>query len=444
MIVNYTIMCLLFILVNSDMSSSRPWELLARIEPLLKSASLHQLNVEDSLKLYTTAADAYTAARDYPAATQARERVVELRNQALKVSPSSLSLRTDHILSRVSLVEAYSNEGRYNEALEVISKTEADTDSPEFLKGLSRARAQVLNCAGDILGAVAAFQKGLPKGTPWPAEGATFSKPSEVKLALDYHLLLSRLNGSSSDASRVGKALLRTGPWKNVSQLPRKFNPALISQPWYNVSSPPWSLGSLIAALSAATPALRDEFTRLRSHPILKNEAECIADRSRGGAVWRYATVNAPWVKDIDSDGCSLSTPVACGLLKMAREEGWGGEALRGTYSAVEGGGVLRVHCGLTNAQIKLHVGLMVPSRVILGDSGEVLSSEPCAALTVAGKSEFWREGGVLMFDDSFEHSVVNNCGGDVEGGERVVFQLVLPHGDARGKKGHTAYVGGD
>jgi hypothetical protein len=52
--------------------------------------------------------------------------------------------------------------------------------------------------------------------------------------------------------------------------------------------------------------------------------------------VWRYATVNAPWVKDIDSDGCSLSTPVACGLLKMAREEGWGGEALRGEESSAD------------------------------------------------------------------------------------------------------------
>jgi hypothetical protein len=153
--------------------------------------------------------------------------------------------------------------------------------------------------------------------------------------------------------------------------------------------------------------------------------------------------VNAPWVEAVDDRGCALAAPVACGLLALAEREGWGGAALRGTYSAVAGGGVLREHCGMTNAQLKFHVGLRVPRRagVEAGSGGSGGSGEPCASLTVAGETRAWEEGGVLLFDDSFVHSVVNTC----PDAERVIFQLVVPHGDARGPEWDSAIsAGGD
>jgi len=218
------------------------------------------------------------------------------------------------------------------------------------------------------------------------------------------------------------------GPWLRADQLPRRFFPALLARPWYDLAAPPWpGLAALAAALAAAAPALRAEWAALSAGaaPLLLPEAECIAD---GAGVWRYVTVNAPWVEDVDAAGCAAAAaPAACALLAAARGAGWGGPALRGTFSAVRGGGRLRPHCGVTNAQLKLHVGLVVPR---VWDAAGGGGGRPCAWLTVAGERRAWEEGGVLMFDDSFLHSVDNECPGDEE---RVVFQLVLPHGDARG-----------
>ena len=51
----------------------------------------------------------------------------------------------------------------------------------------------------------------------------------------------------------------------------------------------------------------------------------------------------------------------------------------------------VKTHNGPTNARIRLHLGIKVPSG---------------ARLTVAGEEHKWVEGKVIAFDDSFEHSV--------------------------------------
>jgi len=130
---------------------------------------------------------------------------------------------------------------------------------------------------------------------------------------------------------------------------------------------------------------------------------------------------------------------IACNILREARSRGMSGSALRGTYSNLAGGTRLRSHCGMTNSQIKIHVGLEVPVLVKGGlkeeleeisllagmDNKKSIQGIPCAFLTVAGESKPWQAGKVLIFDDSFEHSVKSNCKG-----ERTVFQLVIPHPD--------------
>ena len=80
----------------------------------------------------------------------------------------------------------------------------------------------------------------------------------------------------------------------------------------------------------------------------------------------------------------------------------------------------LRAHCGWSNAQLKMHVGLRVPARA---------DGAPCARLTVGNATRPWAHAQVIMFDDSFRHSVAHDCDE-----ERVVFQLVFEHPDAAGK----------
>jgi hypothetical protein len=157
---------------------------------------------------------------------------------------------------------------------------------------------------------------------------------------------------------------------------------------------------------------------------------------------------------------------------------------MRAGYSAVEPGAWIRPHYGETNAQLKLHFGLTIPtdSRTAgqpcallrVGGSGNATDTSAAAAgggaggeagdgavvggWTVAASAGDWRgwpEGGVLLFDDSYEHEVRmqppprpsdhvgeagdtsgggGGGGGEEEGGgcteTRVVLQLVLRHPD--------------
>lgn len=61
------------------------------------------------------------------------------------------------------------------------------------------------------------------------------------------------------------------------------------------------------------------------------------------------------------------------------------------SYSAVAPGTHLRAHCGATNAKLRLHF-------TIRSDMG--------SRLRVADRFYEWREGDVMVFDDSYEHEV--------------------------------------
>ena len=62
-------------------------------------------------------------------------------------------------------------------------------------------------------------------------------------------------------------------------------------------------------------------------------------------------------------------------------------------------------HCGPTNARLRAHLALVVPEEASTGDDDE--DARRCG-LTVGGVRRPWREGRVLLFDDSFEHDALN------------------------------------
>jgi aspartate beta-hydroxylase len=61
------------------------------------------------------------------------------------------------------------------------------------------------------------------------------------------------------------------------------------------------------------------------------------------------------------------------------------------TLSLLAPGSHVRAHCGRTNAQLRVHLGLKIP---------------PGAAIRVGEERLTWQEGCCLVFDDSFEHEV--------------------------------------
>ena len=63
-------------------------------------------------------------------------------------------------------------------------------------------------------------------------------------------------------------------------------------------------------------------------------------------------------------------------------------------FSALNPGCVIKPHCGPWNANLTIHLPLIVPQ----GD----------CALRVGGEARRWKEGECLVFDDSFEHEAWN------------------------------------
>jgi aspartate beta-hydroxylase len=83
-------------------------------------------------------------------------------------------------------------------------------------------------------------------------------------------------------------------------------------------------------------------------------------------------------------------TAAALDALPLARVRGHGPEVL---YSVFSPGTHLLPHCGVTNTRVVGHLPLMIP--------------EDCA-LRVGGEDHHWREGEVVVFDDTYDHEAWN------------------------------------
>lgn len=92
------------------------------------------------------------------------------------------------------------------------------------------------------------------------------------------------------------------------------------------------------------------------------------------------------------TDNCAACpiTAAALDALPLARVRGHGPEVL---YSVFSPGTHLLPHCGVTNTRVVAHLPLMIP--------------EDCA-LRVGGEDHHWREGEVVVFDDTYDHEAWN------------------------------------
>lgn len=113
--------------------------------------------------------------------------------------------------------------------------------------------------------------------------------------------------------------------------------------------------------------------------------------------------------------------------LALLRESG--ARPINARISRLRTGTHIGAHCGVSNAKLRVHVGLSVP---------------PCAvgarcALRVGAATREWEEGGVLVFDDSFEHEAWWGWRAGAAGGEgpqapsREAVPSLPPPEEARG-----------
>ena len=174
-------------------------------------------------------------------------------------------------------------------------------------------------------------------------------------------------------------AILAHGPWVNESQLPRTYIPGLNSRPWHALEGDGGypHLQPVVDLLEGAASALSVEYADLKAQGLLHVETECINDDAAHPGAWQTYSINAAWVDRNETTDCSFDTPVACALLKAIRDATAHFTSpfhvLRMGYSALAPGAHLQPHCGMTNGQLKFHVGIVVPMV------GKGKDRQPCA-----------------------------------------------------------------
>lgn len=144
--------------------------------------------------------------------------------------------------------------------------------------------------------------------------------------------------------------------WKRTDQLPVDYAPTLTARPWHTRDEWP-TLGNLFDLLESHTPELLAEYRRLRENDLLVRDQDCIQHPE--GAQWSRFEVNGV-TSELGADGCSVHTPVACGLFDRLRQA----SPVRLTrlgYSALRAQSWIKPHYGRTNKVLKLHLGLVVP-----------------------------------------------------------------------------------
>jgi aspartate beta-hydroxylase len=172
--------------------------------------------------------------------------------------------------------------------------------------------------------------------------------------------------------------------------------PDLPSRPWHDPRDFP-----LARYLEGHFPAIRDEILALDGGRF-QPESERIG---RSGA-WDVAFLYERGRRRDDvCDACPVSTAgveahrtvrTAAGLIYVSRMRA-------GTH--------ISPHRGPTNLRLRCHLGIAVPD----GD----------CAIRVADRTEGWREGHCLVFDDSYEHEAWNHTAQD-----RIVLIVDVWHPD--------------
>lgn len=226
--------------------------------------------------------------------------------------------------------------------------------------------------------------------------------------------------------------------WRSAWQRPMAML-KLRSQPWYEASELSWA-----PALLQAFGTIRDEVLRTRrtAKPSVRAAGDGGASgkgaaAEAGGASPHWDAVGSrhdrhdgeiveggAWTElvlaNIDKQVASSVKrarqlcPQTAALLDRLPAAADMAKAGVGecTFSALGPGAHLKPHCGSSNARLTAHLPLVVPPG--------------CCSIRVGGETRPYREGELLVFDDSYEHEVWNTSATDV----RIVLLIRFWHPD--------------
>ena len=216
--------------------------------------------------------------------------------------------------------------------------------------------------------------------------------------------LLGQLRNAGIDAGtatpRVAEALrVLAGDQPLYLQQPNMFYfPGLAQRPFFERADFEW-----VPAIEAATEAIRAELLRLidgasdRFGPYVTAPADRpppnnpLLDKPDWGAAWL-------WKDGAIAEGMAALCPATLAALELAPQPVIPGRAPIALFSRLTPGTHIQPHHGMLNTRLICHLPLIVPDG---------------CGLRVAAETRSWREGELLIFDDSFEHEAWNRGASD-------------------------------
>ena len=216
--------------------------------------------------------------------------------------------------------------------------------------------------------------------------------------------LLGQLRGAGIDAGnatpRVAEALrMLAGEQPLYLQQPNMFYcPGLAQRPFFERSDFDWVgaveeatnaiRAELLAMIESASDAFGPYVTAAPGRPPPNNP---LLDKSDWGAAWL-------WKDGAVADGMAALCPAALAALELVPQPVIPGRAPIALFSRLTPGTHIQPHHGMLNTRLICHLPLIVPDG---------------CGLRVGAETRSWREGELLIFDDSFEHEAWNHGNSD-------------------------------
>ena len=212
-----------------------------------------------------------------------------------------------------------------------------------------------------------------------------------------------RVTGNRTGLKRLYKGLkyYRTQEGRKnplSAQKPTVFHlDGLVAKPWHDYYSV--QLSSLL--LSANFELIKSEFQQIR----FRTSEGWFKNSTLQGEWSVYHLINQGEKVESNCSACPKTMEIIESVVPLLKECSFGNVL----FSILQAGTHITAHYGPTNCRIRCHLPLFVPKGCLL---------------CVNGEKRRWKEGELLLFDDSFLHEAWHK-GTD---GERVVIMLDLWH----------------
>lgn len=187
-------------------------------------------------------------------------------------------------------------------------------------------------------------------------------------------------DGCADLARQTAELAVAQGVWTDPWQRPMDYQPYGSDRPVYRPEDF-W----FVAHLEANYPRIRAELDAVTDSG--RHDFAPVEEPLLGAGKWDQVILYEAGRRQ--DRGCAMF-PVTAAVVEQIPEATTLGPGVV-TLSWLEPGTHIVPHCGHTNTQLRVHLGLQVPDRVSIRVGEQLLT---------------WQEGRCIVFDDSYEHEV--------------------------------------